>query len=136
MNSTLALLLATTDPSVSYSPSTNAAASPGGLLFTVLTIIGLWVTFKKAGLHGWAAIIPFYNAYTLVKLSGRNGWLFLLFIIPLVNIVFAIIVALGVGRVFGKGGVFSFFLLFLLPFIGYLILGFGSAQPNRNTKGY
>ena len=39
-----------------------------------------------------------------------------------------IIVAIKVGENFGKGGAFSFFLLFLFPFIGYLILGFGDAQ--------
>jgi hypothetical protein len=33
-----------------------------------------------------------------------------------------------VGKNFGKGGVFSFFLLFLIQPIGYLILGFGASQ--------
>jgi hypothetical protein len=32
------------------------------------------------------------------------------------------------GQRFGKGGGFSFFLLWLFSAIGFLILGFGSAQ--------
>jgi hypothetical protein len=45
-----------------------------------------------------------------------------------VNVVVAIVVAVGVARAFGKGGVYGFFLLFLLQPLGYLILGFGRAQ--------
>ena len=29
------------------------------MIFAILAIIGLWKTFNKAGLPGWAAIIPF-----------------------------------------------------------------------------
>ncbi len=57
-----------------------------------------------------------------------GGELGLLYIIPIVNLIFAIIVAVKVGKNFGHGGVFSFFLLFLLQPIGYLIVGFGSSR--------
>jgi hypothetical protein len=60
-----------------------------------------------------------------------SGWFALLYLIPIVNIVFAIVVAIREGRNFGKGGAFSFFLLWLFPFIGHLIIGFGSAQYNK-----
>ena len=34
--------------------------------------------FKKAGKQGWEAIIPFYNTYVLVEISGLNWWYFLI----------------------------------------------------------
>jgi len=46
------------------------------LAFAVLAIIGLWKTLNKAGLPGWAAIIPFYNEYNVVKLSNRPVYFF------------------------------------------------------------
>lgn len=57
----------------------------------------------------------------------------LLYLIPLVNFVFGMFVALRLGQRFGKGGAFSFFLLWLFQFIGFLILGFGGAryEPRR-----
>ena len=60
-----------------------------------------------------------------------SGWFVLLYLIPIVNIVMSIIVAIKLGKNFGKGGAFSFFLLWLFSFIGYFIIGFGSAQYRR-----
>jgi hypothetical protein len=94
----------------------------------LLTIIALWRVFSKAGRPGWAVLIPIYNIYTLVKVSGNSGWFTLLYFIPIVNIIIAVVVALGVAKNFGKSGVFGFIGLFLFSLIGYLILGFGKAQ--------
>lgn len=43
-----------------------------------LYVIGLWKLFKKAGKNGWEAIIPFYNIYVLIEISGLNWWYFLI----------------------------------------------------------
>jgi len=48
--------------------------------------------------------------------------------------VFSIIVAIKVGATFGKGGAWSFFLLWLVAFIGYLILGLGDAKYTKPVK--
>jgi hypothetical protein len=40
-------------------------------------------------------------------------------------------VARGIGRRFGKGAAFSFFLLWMLFFVGYPMLGWGSARAVR-----
>ncbi|MFE6735561.1 DUF5684 domain-containing protein [Microbacterium sp. NPDC057650] len=97
----------------------------------VLVVVGLWKVFTKAGYPGILAIIPIVNTIFIVKIAGFSGWMTLLYLIPIVNIVFAIIVAIKLGANFGKGGAFSFFLLWLFPFIGYLILGFGGAKYSR-----
>ena len=115
------------DYSYSYSDQ-SPATTVVGLAFAVIAIIALWRVFSKAGRPGWAAIIPIYNIYTLVKVSGNSGWFTLLYFIPIVNIIIAVIVALGVAKNFGKSGVFGIVGLFLFSIIGYLILGFGSAQ--------
>lgn len=83
---------------------------------------------KKAGIPGWGGFIPIYNIYLQIKLAGRSGILLILYIVPIANIVVAIVVAVGVARAFGKGALYGFFLLSLLQPIGYLILGFGSFQ--------
>lgn len=102
-----------------------------GIAIYVVIAVALWKVFTKAGWPGILAIIPIVNLFILVKVGGMSAWLGLLYLIPIVNVVFAIIVAIRVGAGFGKGGAFSFFLLFLLPFIGYLILGFGSATYTK-----
>ncbi|MDA4892125.1 MULTISPECIES: DUF5684 domain-containing protein [Microbacterium] len=101
------------------------------LAYYVLVVIAMWRVFTKAGYPGILALIPIVNLVFLVKIAGMSGWWALLYLIPLVNIVFAIVVAVKLGANFGKGGVFSFFLLWLIPFIGYFIIGFGSARYQR-----
>ncbi len=98
------------------------------LAFFVAVIVGLWKTFQKAGQEGWKAIIPIYNIYILLKIVKKPGWWLILYFIPLVNIVIHLIVSLHLGKAFGKGALFSVFLIFFLSAIGYLILGFGSAK--------
>ena len=96
------------------------------LAIAVLIVAGFWKVFTKAGHPGWAAIIPIYNLYILLKIAGRPGWWLLLFIVPVVNFVIAIIVAIDVAKSFGKGTGFGVGLAFLGP-IFYPILGFGEA---------
>lgn len=105
------------------------------LAIVILIIAGIWKTFTKAGQPGWAAIIPIFNVYILLKVANRPWWWLLLLLIPLVNLVIAIIVALDVAKAFGKGVGFGIGLVFL-GFIFYPILGFGSAtytQPVRTA---
>ena len=42
------------------------------LALTALAIIAYWRIFVKAGEEGWKAIIPFYNAYTAMKLFWKT----------------------------------------------------------------
>lgn len=93
----------------------------------MITLIATWLMFKKAGLHGWAAIIPFYTNYTQFKMVYGNGWKFLLLLIPIFDIYIAIKYCFDQAKVFGKGTGFGFGLLFLAP-IFIWILGFGSSK--------
>jgi len=97
------------------------------LVLVVVILAAAWRVFTKAGQPGWAAIVPLYNGYVLLKVVGRPGWWLVLFFIPVVGIVVGIIVALDLAKSFGKGGGFAV-LLILLPVIGYPMLGFGPSQ--------
>lgn len=95
----------------------------------ILLIASMWVVFAKAGQPGWGVLIPIYNAYLLLKVAGRPGWWLILLLIPVVNLVIAIIIPFDVARKFGKGSGFGLGLLFL-GIIFYPILAFGSARYN------
>ena len=98
------------------------------LVILVITIIGMWKVFEKAGREGWKAIIPFYNMYVLTEISGQNGWLFLLCLIPGVGaLIWSIMVSIKLAPAFGKDTAFAIGLILLAP-IFYMILGFGSAK--------
>ena len=40
------------------------------LLVVVFMIAAMWKIFEKAGQPGWAAIVPIYNLYVLLKIVG------------------------------------------------------------------
>ena len=118
---------------LSLKSSTQPAAMGGAsaifaLGIAILFIIALWKVFTKAGQPGWASLIPLYNAYVLLKIAGKPGWWILLLLIPFANIVVLFLVSIGIAKSFGRSAAFGVFLLLLLGGIGYLILGFGSAQ--------
>ncbi|MDD6429243.1 DUF5684 domain-containing protein [Candidatus Weimeria sp. HCP3S3_B5] len=97
------------------------------LVLYILLIIANWKIFEKAGEPGWASLIPFYNLYVQYKIAWGNGLLFLLLLIPIVNVVISIIYEVKLAHAFGKSGGFAVGLIFL-PNIFQLILGFDSSQ--------
>lgn len=102
----------------------------------IVMIIAEWKLFKKAGQPGWAAIVPFYNAYVLTKITWGNGWLFLLGFLPLGNIIFLIFTWIKLAKAFGKGGGYAAG-LFFVPFIFLPMLAFGGAVyqgPHQGSK--
>ena len=98
------------------------------LIFGILTIVGMWKTYKKAGQPGWAAIVPIYNMYIWLKIVGRPAWWLLLLFVPVVSLIVSLIMSLDLAKAFGKSSLFGAVGLWLFEGIGFLILGFGSAQ--------
>lgn len=97
------------------------------LALVVVSLVGMWKVFVKAGKPGWAAIVPFYNLYCLFEMAFGNGWLFLLSFVPCANIVVAIMCYIKLAKAFGKGVGFGLGLVFF-NFIFMMILGFGDAE--------
>lgn len=105
-----------------------------GLLFWIICIglvvfevAAIWKTFVKAGKPGWASIVPIYNGIVILQIAGRPVWWFLLYFIPLVNIIIAIIVMVDFAKSFGKGVGFALGLIFL-PIIFFPLLAWGDAE--------
>ncbi|AZS37904.1 hypothetical protein CVS47_02551 [Microbacterium lemovicicum] len=104
----------------------------GGLIGYILFVAAVWPFLKKAGQPGWVALIPFVAAFFIVRAAGLSAWWGLLLLVPIVNVVFAVIVALRLGRAFGHGAVFSIFLLWLLSLIGYFIISYSGDRWDRS----
>jgi hypothetical protein len=96
------------------------------LIFAVVMIAALWKVFTKAGQPGFAAIVPIWNILTLLKIAGKPGWWLILMLIPGVNAIIGILVAIEIAKKFGHGTGFGLGLAFL-PIIFYPMLGFGSS---------
>lgn len=125
----------------------DAGAALGGLMLfllpmlilTVISIVGLWKVFEKAGKPGWAAIVPIYNFYILLQIAEKPTWwlaVLLLSFIPIVgpiaSLVVSVLVGLEVAKRFGKSEVFGALLCGILG-IGYAIIGFDSSKFKGNT---
>jgi hypothetical protein len=97
------------------------------LALIAAALAGMWKAFEKMGRKGWEGIVPFYNVYILLQITGRPTWWLVLMLVPLVNIAMFIIVSIDVARGFGKGTGFGVG-LGLLGFVFWPILGFGDAK--------
>lgn len=97
------------------------------LIVIVGIIAGFWKVFEKAGKPGWAAIIPIYNLIVLLEIAGKPLWWIVLCLIPVVNLVAAVLIGIAVAKNFGKSDAFGVG-LGLLGFVFFPILGFGDAQ--------
>ncbi|MBX4201808.1 signal peptidase I [Candidatus Saccharibacteria bacterium] len=96
------------------------------LAFIVVYVVAYWKIFEKAGQAGWKSLIPIYNTYIVLKIVGYSGWYLLLFLVPFVNILFAIYVAYKVAVAFGYG--IGMTILEFIFGIGLLIIGFGDSK--------
>ena len=97
-------------------------------LIAICTIglLGLAQTFAKAGKPRWGVFIPIYNAVLLLDIAQRPRWWLILLLLPIVNIVVGIVVAIDIAKAFGKSTGFGWGLA-CFGFIFYPVLGFGSA---------
>lgn len=125
------------NPSTNPPPLPNLGLAPllVALAFCCLVFAFMfWKIFTKAGQPGWASLIPIYNWYVLLKVSGKPGWWLILYFIPLVSFIMWILTCLAVAEKFGKGAGFGVGLAFL-SIIFFPILGFGGAQYQGTTGG-
>lgn len=120
------------------------------IILSVIEIIGMWKVFKKAGKNGWEAIIPYYNTWTLVEISGCVWWFFLIVIITsitsivfsnniinfinyIANIVVMYLINYNIAKKFGKDYGYAIGLT-LIPFVFYPMLGFGNDKFDNNLS--
>lgn len=94
---------------------------------SVLLATGAWYMFEKAGKPGWAILVPIYNLIVMCEIAKKPTWWVALFLIPIANIIFLIMMLNGISKAFGKTEGFTVGLVFLRQ-IFFAILGYGPAQ--------
>ena len=128
------------------------------IVIVIIYFIGLWKVFEKAGRKGWLVFIPVYDLWVESEIGDNPGWWALLLIAAnslgnnfikhskhnpslvvfgvisyLIYVVIYVLIIAGIGKNFGKGFWFKVLLVFL-PFIGFPILGFGTAKYKKVKK--
>ena len=89
------------------------------ILLYALPCFGLWKLFEKANKPGWLAIIPLVNFYIMIEISEKPKWWIILMLIPGINLLFAIGIAIDFFKCYGKfklsewaaGIIFGFYFL-------------------------
>ena len=103
----------------------------GLLLFIVtflLSLIGLYGMFKKAGIEGWKAFIPLYNTWCMVeKMHLKRAWFFLQFI-PIAGQFITIWILIKFVEHFGRFSVLHHAATVFIPFIYFPYLGFSKNE--------
>ncbi len=107
--------------------SSSPLASIIALVIAVFYVACEWIIFSKANQPGWAAIIPILNIIIFLHVIGRSGWWILIFLVPVVNIIFGLIFIHELSKAFGHGIGFTLGLIFL-GFIFIPILAFGGSK--------
>lgn len=71
---------------------------------------------------GWMAWVPFLNWYLACKLAGAKGWSVIVWLIPIVNLIWIILIW---RRILGRLGRKRWPALFvLLPLLSLLVIGY------------
>lgn len=105
--------------------------SIGWIIFIVATIgwhVGLYGMFKKAGIEGWKALVPFYNTWCMVEKMGLKRYWFFLQLIPIAGQFITIWITIKFVEHFGRFGVGHHALTVLLPFIYFPYLAFSKNE--------
>ena len=71
--------------------------------------------------HGWLAWIPIANMYLMCKIAERPGWWLIFFFIPIANVVFMVIVWMGIVEARDKNKWLG--LLMIVPLANLVFLG-------------
>ena len=98
------------------------------IITTILTFIGLWKVFIKAGVKGWYSIIPILNAWYAVKIINKKFWWFIYCLIPFINIFVAMLIIIEIMKCFRKNGLLIQIAGVLFPFVILPWLGFSKKE--------
>jgi len=105
--------------------------SIGWIIFILATLgwhAGLYGMFKKAGIEGWKALVPFYNTWCMVEKMKLKKYWFFLQLVPIAGQFISIWIAIKFVEHFGRFGVGHHALTVFLPFIYFPYLGFSNNE--------
>ncbi|MFC2100443.1 signal peptidase I [Bacteroidota bacterium] len=98
------------------------------IIFFVLSVIGLWRLFEKAGHPGWIILIPFYNFYIWLKIIKKPLWWYIFILIPFINVFTIMLMVVELVKCFEKYGILEQAVSILFPFIYLPYLGFSPKE--------
>lgn len=92
------------------------------LVIELISGVLTWKFYQKAGHAAWTAFIPFYGTYILTKIIQRPAWWSILFYIPVVGNIMAIVAVYELLHVFKYNGLKHTFYTILTGglYLGYL----------------
>jgi len=98
-------------------------SSISGILFYIYSAYSLQVIAKKTNTeNAWFAWIPILNFYLMLKIAGQPGWWLLLFLIPLVNVIIAIVIWIKIAEAVNKPSWWG--ILMLVPIVNLIVPGY------------
>ncbi|MGD0921050.1 MAG: DUF5684 domain-containing protein [Terriglobia bacterium] len=93
------------------------------LAIYVYMALALMTIAKKTNTeNAWLAWIPIVNIFLMLNIAKKPLWWFILFLIPLVNIVIAIIVWMAIAEARGKPNWWG--ILMIVPFVNFIVPGY------------
>ncbi|HMK03654.1 MAG TPA: signal peptidase I [Ferruginibacter sp.] len=110
--------------------------SIGWMIFILAAIgwhIGLYGMFKKAGIEGWKAFIPFYNTWCMVEKMALKKYWFFLQLIPIAGQFITIWICIKFVEHFGRFGFWHHFAAVFFPFFYFPYLGFSKSERYAGT---
>ncbi|MFN8243470.1 MAG: signal peptidase I [Ferruginibacter sp.] len=110
--------------------------SVGWIIFILATIgwhIGLYGMFKKAGIEGWKAFVPFYNTWCMLEKMELKKYWFFFQLVPIAGQFVTIWIAIKFVEHFGRFGFWHHAATVLLPFIYFPYLGFSPGERYAGT---
>jgi Family of unknown function (DUF5684) len=104
----------------------------GGFMFIFLIFFAVFYVYIALALqtiaqktnteNAWLAWIPIANIFLMLNIAKKPVWWFILFLIPLVSFVMAIIVWMGIAEERGKPNWWG--ILLIVPGVGLIVPGY------------
>ena len=105
--------------------------SIGLIIFILATIgwhVGMYGMFKKAGIEGWKAFVPFYNTWCIVeKIQLKKKWFFFQ-LVPIAGQFVTIWITIKWVEHFGRFDFTHHAMTVLIPFVYFPVLGFSNNE--------
>ncbi|HXB46008.1 MAG TPA: signal peptidase I [Puia sp.] len=95
-----------------------------GFLLVMLPAFGLYGMFRKAGVAGWKALVPYYNFWVVLEIANRPRYWFFLQFIPVVGWFITLGICIEFVKPFGKFNFYQHALAALAPMFYFVYIGF------------
>ncbi|MBP7497801.1 MAG: signal peptidase I [Bacteroidales bacterium] len=98
------------------------------LIFLIVSFIGLYKIFEKAGRKGWELFIPFYNLYIWLQIIKKPLWWYIFLLFPFINVFMIMLMLVETAKCFGKNDLLPQGAAVVFPFIYLPYLAFSTKE--------